>query len=147
MGSFTNVVDTNYSGGFAPTGTQTVLTFTKDIKFTPGNIPQCNLSSISTVPQAQSDAICGASKVGTGSATINGGLLTGKVAAYNGQPSGGSPTIGLHTDVFTGSGCVCVQHHADRCPEHRREHADRRDPADRYGDHAFRDDDQQEEVG
>jgi hypothetical protein len=104
VGSFKNVVDTNYSGGFTPFGTQTVLTFTKDIKFTPGNIPQCNLSAISTVPQAASDAQCGASKVGTGSAIINGGLLTGVVAAYNGTPSGGSPTIGLHTDIFTGAG-------------------------------------------
>jgi hypothetical protein len=105
VGSMKTVVDTNYAPGpFSPTGTQTVLTFSKDIKFTPGNIPVCNLSAISTVPQAQSDATCGASKVGTGSATINGGLLTGKVAAYNGTPSGGSPTIGLHTDVFTGSG-------------------------------------------
>jgi hypothetical protein len=105
VGSMKTVVDTNYAPGpFSPTGTQTVLTFTKDIKFTPGNIPVCNLSAISTVPEAQSDAACGASKVGTGSATINGGLLTGKVAAYNGTPSGGSPTIGLHTDVFTGAG-------------------------------------------
>jgi hypothetical protein len=104
VGSFKNVVDTNYSGGFTPFGTQTVLTFTKDIKFTPGNIPVCNLSSISTVPESSSDATCGASKVGTGSAIINGGLLTGKVAAYNGTPSGGSPTIGLHTDVFLPSG-------------------------------------------
>jgi hypothetical protein len=83
-------------------GTQTVLTFSKDIKFTPGNIPQCNLGAIRSVPQSQSDATCGASKVGTGSATINGGALTGVVAAYNGTPSGGSPTIGLHTDVFVG---------------------------------------------
>jgi hypothetical protein len=104
VGSFKNVVDTNYSGGFTPFGTQTVLTFTKDIKFTPGNIAVCNLSSISTVPESSSDATCGASKVGTGSAIINGGLLTGKVAAYNGTPSGGSPTIGLHTDVFLPSG-------------------------------------------
>jgi hypothetical protein len=105
VGSMKTVVDTNYAPGpFSPTGTQTVLTFSKDIKFTPGNIPVCNLSAISTVPEAQSDATCGASKVGTGSATINGGLLTGKVAAYNGTPSGGSPTIGLHTDVFTAAG-------------------------------------------
>jgi hypothetical protein len=104
VGSMKTVVDTNYSGGFSPFGTQTVLTFTKDIKFTPGNIPQCNLSSINTVPQSSSDAQCGASKVGSGSATINGGLLTGKVAAYNGTPVGGSPTIGLHTDVFLPSG-------------------------------------------
>ena len=100
--SFKNIVDTNYSGGFSPLGTQTVLTFTKDIKFTPGKISQCNLSAVNTLPQAQADAICGASKVGTGSATINGGLLTGVVVAYNGVPSAGSPTIGLHTDVFVG---------------------------------------------
>jgi hypothetical protein len=103
VGSFKNVVDTNYApGAFTPFGTQTVLTFSKDIKFTPGNIPQCNLSAISTVPQATADSMCGASKVGTGSATINGGLLTGVVSAYNGTPSGGNPTIGLHTDVFAG---------------------------------------------
>ena len=102
--SFKNIVDTNYSGGFSPLGTQTVLTFTKDIKFTPGKIKQCNLSTINTLPQSQADAICGASKVGTGSATINGGLLTGVVVAYNGTPSGGSPTLGLHTDVFGPTG-------------------------------------------
>jgi hypothetical protein len=104
VGSFKNVVDTNYSGGFTPFGTQTVLTFSKDIKFTPGNIPQCNLSAINTVPQSSADAQCGASTVGSGSAIINGGALTGKVAAYNGQPVGGSPTIGLHTDIFLPSG-------------------------------------------
>ena len=105
VGSFKNVVDTNYAPGpFSPFGTQTVLSFSKDIRFTPGNIPQCNLSAINTVPQSSSDAQCGASKVGTGSATINGGLLTGVVAAYNGTPSGGNPTIGLHTDVFGPSG-------------------------------------------
>ena len=102
--SMKTTVDTNYSGGFAPNGTQTIVSFTKDVKFTPGNIAQCNLSTIATVPEATADATCGASRVGSGSATINGGALTGKVAAYNGVPSGGSPTIGLHTDVFTPAG-------------------------------------------
>ncbi|HEX3292920.1 MAG TPA: hypothetical protein VHR38_04205 [Solirubrobacterales bacterium] len=102
--SMKTTVDTNYSGGFTPNGTQTVVTFSKDVKFTPGNIAQCNLSTIATVPEATANATCGASRVGSGSATINGGALTGKVAAYNGVPSGGSPTIGLHTDVFTGAG-------------------------------------------
>jgi hypothetical protein len=103
VGSFKNVVDTNYTPGpFTPLATQTVLSFSKDIKFTPGNIPKCNLSAINTLPQAQADAMCGASKVGTGSAIINGGLLTGVVSAYNGTPSGGRPTLGLHTDVFVG---------------------------------------------
>lgn len=98
--SFKNVVDTVYSGGFTPTATQTVLSFSKDIRFTPGNIPQCNLSSISTMPQATADSICGRSKVGTGQALVNGGALTGVVVAYNGTRVGANPTIGLHTDLF-----------------------------------------------
>ena len=102
--SMKTTVDTAYTGAFAPNGTQTVVTFSKDVKFTPGNIAQCNLSTIATVPEATADATCGASRVGSGAATINGGALTGKVAAYNGVPSGGSPTIGLHTDVFTAAG-------------------------------------------
>ncbi len=102
--SMKTTVDTNYSGGFAPNGTQTIVSFSKDVKFTPGNIGRCNLSTIATVPEATANATCGASRVGSGSATINGGALTGKVAAYNGVPSGGSPTIGLHTDVFTAAG-------------------------------------------
>jgi hypothetical protein len=102
--SFRNDVDTAYTGGFAPNATQTVLSFTRDIKFTPGNIAQCNLATISTVPEAQAEAACGASRVGSGSATINGGQLTGKVAAYNGTKSGANPTIGLHVDVFTPAG-------------------------------------------
>jgi hypothetical protein len=104
--SFANTVDTAYSGGFTPNANQTVLTFSRDIKFTPGNIPQCNLSSISTVPEATADATCGASRVGSGNAIVvsASGLLNlaGRVAAYNGQLSGGMPTIGLHTDLFLG---------------------------------------------
>jgi hypothetical protein len=97
-------LDTAYTPPFTPNATQTVISFTKDFSFNPGGLAQCNLSAISTLPQAQADAVCGSSKVGTGSATINGGLLTGVVAAYNGTPSGGSPTIGLHVDIFTSTG-------------------------------------------
>jgi hypothetical protein len=102
--SFRNDVDTTYDSIFTPNATQTVLTFSRDIKFTPGNIGQCNLSTIRTVPEATADATCGASRVGSGSAIINAGALNGKVAAYNGLPSGGNPTIGLHVDVFTPAG-------------------------------------------
>jgi len=105
--SMKTTVDTNYSGTFTPNANQTVVSFSKDVKFTPGNIGQCNLSTISTVPEATADASCSASRVGSGAATIKsatGTTLSGKVAAYNGQPSGGSPTIGLHTDVFTPTG-------------------------------------------
>jgi uncharacterized Zn-binding protein involved in type VI secretion len=106
--SMRTFVDTNYSGTFTPNANQTIVSFSRDVKFTPGNIAQCNLSTISTVPEATAEATCGASRVGSGSAIIKNAdgsvTLTGKVAAYNGTPSGGSPTIGLHTDVFTPTG-------------------------------------------
>jgi hypothetical protein len=105
--SFRNDVDTAYTAPFTPNATQTALTFSKDIRFTPGNIPRCNLSSIATVPEAQADAACGSSRVGSGNAEIRsltGTALTGKVAAYNGQRSGRNPTIGLHVDVFLPTG-------------------------------------------
>jgi len=95
-----NNVETFYTAGFAPIPTQTVIQFSKDIKFTPGKTPQCNLSSISTVPDSTAMSVCGTSKVGQGSVLINNGALTGNVTAYNGVPSGGNPTINLHTDVF-----------------------------------------------
>jgi hypothetical protein len=101
-----NSLDTFFTGGFTPTPTTTVVQFSKDIKFTPGKLPQCNLNSISTVPDTTAMSVCGASKLGTGSVLVNGGALTGKVTAYNGVPSGGgSPPIGFHTDLFlTSSG-------------------------------------------
>ena len=98
-------LDTFYTGGFAPTPTTTVVQFSKDIKFTAGTLPQCNLNSISTVPDSTAMSMCGASKLGTGSVVVNGGVLTGKVTAYNGIPSGGGePPIGFHTDLFLASG-------------------------------------------
>ena len=100
--SITNNIETFYTGGFVPTPTQTVLQFTKDLKFTPGNVAKCQLSQINTAPQSTADAACGKAKIGQGSAIINGGALTGKVAAYNGTPSGSSPSVYLHVDVFAG---------------------------------------------
>ena len=99
-------LDTFYApGGFSPTPTTTVVQFSKDIKFTAGSLPQCNLNSISTVPDTTAMSLCGASKLGTGSVLVNGGVLTGKVTAYNGVPSGGGePPIGFHTDLFLANG-------------------------------------------
>ena len=103
--AITSTLDTFYTGGFTPTPTTTVVQFSKDIKFTPGNLPQCNLSSISTAPDSTAMSVCGKSKVGTGSVVVNNGALTGKVTAYNGVPSGGgTPPIGFHTDLFLPSG-------------------------------------------
>ena len=88
--AITSTLDTAFApGGFAPTPTTTVVQFSKDIKFTPGTLPQCDLSSISTKPDSAAMALCGRSIVGHGSVLVNGGNLTGKVTAYNGVPTGG----------------------------------------------------------
>ena len=103
--AITSTLDTFFTGGFSPTPTTTVVQFSKDIKFTPGNLAQCDLSSISTKPDSTAMSLCSKSKVGVGSVVVNGGALTGKVTAYNGIPSGGgSPPIGFHTDLFLPSG-------------------------------------------
>jgi hypothetical protein len=99
VSSFSNTVDTAYSGGFSPVASTTILTYTKDIKFTPGTIPQCPLASVNNKPAATAKAACAGSIVGSGSALINGGALSAVVTAFNGQPSGGQPTILLHTSV------------------------------------------------
>ena len=101
--SISNNIETFYTGGFLPTPTQTAIVFSTDVKFTPGNVAKCQLSQINTAPQSTADAACGKAKIGQGSALINGGILTGKVAAYNGIPSGSSPSVYLHVDVFSGS--------------------------------------------
>jgi hypothetical protein len=103
--AISSTLDTTYTGGFAPTPTTTVVQFSKDVKFTAGSLPQCNLNAISTVPDAQAMSMCGASKLGTGSVLVNDGVLTGKVTAYNGVPTGGGPPpIGFHTDLFLANG-------------------------------------------
>ena len=71
--SMKTTVDTNYSGGFTPNGTQTIVSFSKDVKFTPGNIAQCNLSTIARCRRPRRTASCGASRVGTRQRDINGG--------------------------------------------------------------------------
>jgi hypothetical protein len=104
VGPFFTAVDTAYSPPFSPLGDTTVLTYPRDYKFVPGNVPECPVEQIRTVPEAQADALCANSKVGTGNAVINNGALTGKVAAYGGQPTNGQDTLLLHVDVFTGAG-------------------------------------------
>ena len=143
-----NSLDTSYTGGFAPTPTTTVVQFSKDIKFTAGTLPQCNLNSISTVPDTTAMSLCGASKLGTGSVLVNGGVLTGKVTAYNGVPSGGGePPIGFHTDLFLAQRQLFVQHDRDRHPGHQDQHPDHPDSAHRDLAHAFRGLDRQGQVG
>jgi hypothetical protein len=85
-----------------PPSTQAVLTFTRDIKFTPGNLPDCNLSAIAGKTTAGARAACSRSIVGAGSnrnLTTSGQTLNGVITAFNGAPSGGNPSLYLHVDI------------------------------------------------
>ena len=86
---------------FTPYLTEAVVHFDNDFAFDPAVISECNLSTIATVPEATAKALCPNSQVGAGDLSINGGLLTGSIVGFNGVPNGDTPTIGLHTDVFT----------------------------------------------
>jgi hypothetical protein len=96
VGNFVTNVDTQYSGTFSPPATQTVLTFDRDFKFTPGKLAQCNLASLTGKDAAGARAACPKSQVGQGSAvirTLAGGTLNAVVSAFNGARTGGNPTI------------------------------------------------------
>ena len=85
-----------------PPSVQTVITFTRDIKFTPGNLPDCNLAALSGKTTAGARAACPGSIVGTGrnvNTTTTGQTLNGVITAFNGAPSGGNPSIYLHVDI------------------------------------------------
>jgi hypothetical protein len=85
-----------------PPSTQAVLAFTRDVKFTPGNIPDCNLSAIAGKTTAGARAACTKSIVGAGSnvnRTLDGRTLNGVITAFNGAPSGGNPSLYLHVDI------------------------------------------------
>jgi hypothetical protein len=85
-----------------PPSTQAVLQFTRDVKFTPGNLPDCNLAAIAGKTTAGARAACSGSIVGTGSnvnRTLSGQTLNGVITAFNGAPSGGNPSLYLHVDI------------------------------------------------
>jgi hypothetical protein len=85
-----------------PPSVQAVITFTRDIKFTPGNLPDCNLSALSGKTTAGARAACPRSIVGTGAnvnTTTTGQTLNGVITAFNGAPSGGNPSMYLHVDI------------------------------------------------
>ena len=99
--SLSTVIDTQYQG-FTPAPSQTVIKFSKDIKFTPGKTARCPLSSIQSKPTAAAKAACASSVVGQGDAQLNNGGLNAVITAFNGPPSGGA-TVYLHVDINNGS--------------------------------------------
>jgi hypothetical protein len=85
-----------------PASTQSVIVFPKDYKFTPGNLPDCNLAALSGKTTAGARAACPRSIVGTGknvNTTTTGQTLNGTITAFNGAPSGGKPSLYLHVDI------------------------------------------------
>jgi hypothetical protein len=97
------LIDRTYTSGndVTPSPTKNVIVFSRDFKFTPGNIPDCNLVSITGRDTAGARAACPGSVVGQGNATqqtASGAQLPGTVTIFNGAPSGGSPTIYVHVD-------------------------------------------------
>ena len=84
-----------------PPSIQTTITFPKDLKFTPGNIPDCSLSRIVGQSTAGARAACAQSIVGGGGnvqAFSDGRKLNGVITAFNGAPSGGNPSLYLHVE-------------------------------------------------
>jgi hypothetical protein len=84
-----------------PPSTNSLITFPKGLKFTPGNLPDCNLSVLSGKSTAQARAACPKSIIATGSnvqAFSDGRTLNGVVTAFNGAPSGGNPSQYLHVE-------------------------------------------------
>jgi hypothetical protein len=88
--------------GAYPPSTQSVIVFPRDYKFTPGNLPDCNLAALSGKNTAGARAACPRSIVGTGrnvNTTTSGQTLNGVITAFNGAPSGGKPSLYLHVDI------------------------------------------------
>ena len=90
-------------GCFAyPPSVKTFITFPTDLQFTPGNLPDCNLSSLVGQSTAGAKAACPRSIIGSGSnvqAFSDGTTRTGTITAFNGTPVGGNPTQYLHVDL------------------------------------------------
>jgi hypothetical protein len=94
---------------YFPPSVQSVITFPTDFKFTPGNIPACNLASLQGKDAAGAKATCPRSVVGQGithihTTTENGGpngngQLSGIVTVFNGAPTGGHPSLYVHIDI------------------------------------------------
>jgi hypothetical protein len=88
------------------TAAETDVDFDKDFTFNAGKLPTCNPTSLAGTDTATANTLCGASKVGSGAATLcsalggcaatPGGGIQGTVTAFNGVPSGGNLSIILH---------------------------------------------------
>jgi hypothetical protein len=93
----------SYGPGLDPTpaAISTDVDFDASGFFNPKLVKTCDLSKLAGTTSDQAIAACGPAQVGTGSAALKGllGDLQGVVTVFNGIPSGGAPTLYLHTRV------------------------------------------------
>jgi hypothetical protein len=99
------VIDTtfdNFSTSQSPR--QTVFTIDRNIKFTNGNVPVCQLSQIQGKFTAQAQASCPQSIVGNGLVQVNGGAIGGTVTIFAGGPN----TMYVHADIGPGATTLTI---------------------------------------
>jgi len=95
-----NIISTNFDNYLTSQSPQsTTFTIDPNVKFTPGNIPVCQLSQIQNKPDAQARAACPQSITGQGSVQVNGGALNGTVTFFRGAHP---QDIYVHTDINNG---------------------------------------------
>jgi hypothetical protein len=92
----------NYSTSQSPR--QTVFTIDRNIKFTNGNVPACQLSQIQGKFTAQAQAACPHSIVGSGTVQVNGGAIGGNVTIFGGGPN----TMYIQTDIGPGATTLTI---------------------------------------
>jgi hypothetical protein len=88
---------------FFPSLREAVLHLDNDFAFDTTGLAQCQLSSIQGKFHAQAVAACPNAVVGSGSAIINAGAVTGIIDVFNGAPSGGSPFVYVNFDIASGA--------------------------------------------
>jgi hypothetical protein len=103
--SLHNVIGTTFDN-FATSQSprQTVFTVDRNIKFVNGNVPACQLSQIQGKFNAQAQASCPQSIVGSGSVQVNGGAIGGTVTIFAGGPT----TMYIQTDIGPGATSLTI---------------------------------------
>ena len=97
--SLHNDIATDFNGFDSPPQ-RTVFSIDPNVKFTPGSIPVCPLSSVQNRPDVVARAACPHSITGQGTVQANGafGPLTGTVTFFRGDSNQGQDII-VHTVV------------------------------------------------
>ncbi len=91
--------DEIYTSTFSPTLTQMVFHLDNDLAIDTTGLSQCPTASIANQTTASAIAACPGSVVGSGSSQWWPGPLQGVITVFNGEPSGGEPTVILHDSI------------------------------------------------